>query len=101
MRPRSISTSAASDDTVFEIDQTFVMVSRRQGDVLAESAQPPQRSTTGSPFSSTAAVPLDSRAYRTVGMLATRRWWNARRGGHVQITGAVLERCDAPRPFAD
>ena len=39
---------------VFVVDQTLVMVSRSQGRVLSASAQPPQMSTTGSPWRKTA-----------------------------------------------
>ena len=39
---------------VLVVDQTLVMVSRSQGRVFSASAQPPQRSTTGSPCQKTA-----------------------------------------------
>ena len=49
-------TSAVSDVMVLEIDQTLVSVSAVHGVVRASSAQPPQRSSTSVPRSTTARL---------------------------------------------
>ena len=46
---------------VLVVDHTLVMVSRSQGFVFSASAQPPQMSTTGSPWTYTATdAPMSS-----------------------------------------